>query len=139
LITILIPSTITIMSASQDDEAFALEKVTLPLPQLPLSSLTSTNAHPKRLKAALWYSIGRITDDETLKHNVNATPQFIGALMELVWAQIGTAATDLECFARHAGRNTIRVEDVLLLGRRNEGLKEVLEGVLNGEVGRRGG
>ena len=44
----------------------------------------------QRLKAALWFSIGKIVDEETLKLGVNATPQFIGALTEMVWAQIGT-------------------------------------------------
>lgn len=46
--------------------------------------------HPQRLKSALWLEIGRIVDDETIKLGVDATPQFIGALMEMVWAQIGT-------------------------------------------------
>jgi hypothetical protein len=34
-------------------------------------------------------SIGKIVDEETIKLGVNATPQFIGALTEMVWAQIG--------------------------------------------------
>jgi hypothetical protein len=41
------------------------------------------------LKSALWLSIGKIVDEETIKLGVNATPQFIGALTEMVWAQIG--------------------------------------------------
>lgn len=43
----------------------------------------------QRLKSALWFSIGKIVDEETLKLGINATPQFIGALTEMVWAQIG--------------------------------------------------
>ncbi|KAL9583351.1 MAG: hypothetical protein Q9212_002760 [Teloschistes hypoglaucus] len=43
----------------------------------------------ERLKAALWFSVGKIVDEETFKLGVNATPQFIGALMEMIWAQIG--------------------------------------------------
>ncbi|GKZ45478.1 hypothetical protein AbraIFM66951_008119 [Aspergillus brasiliensis] len=43
----------------------------------------------ERLKSALWLSIGKIVDEETIKLGVNATPQFIGALTEMVWAQIG--------------------------------------------------
>jgi centromere protein S len=35
------------------------------------------------LKSALWLSIGKIVDEETIKLGVNATPQFIGALTEL--------------------------------------------------------
>lgn len=45
----------------------------------------------QRLKAALWFSIGKIVDEETLKLGINATPQFIGSLTEMVWAQIGTS------------------------------------------------
>lgn len=43
----------------------------------------------QRLKSALWYAVGQIVDEELLKRNRNATPQFIGALTELVWTQIG--------------------------------------------------
>lgn len=42
----------------------------------------------------------------------------------------GTVATDLEAFARHAGRNTIKTNDVLLLTRRNEGLETILKNKL---------
>ena len=43
------------------------------------------------MKSALWLSIGKIVDEETIKLGINATPQFIGALTEMVWAQIGRA------------------------------------------------
>ncbi|EAW16321.1 CENP-S family protein [Aspergillus fischeri NRRL 181] len=80
----------------------------------------------ERLKSALWLSIGKIVDEETIKLGVNATPQFIGALTEMVWAQIETVSQDLEFFAKHAGRSTINVTDVMLLARRNEGLESIL-------------
>ncbi|KAI4747365.1 hypothetical protein E4T50_02340 [Aureobasidium sp. EXF-12298] len=83
-----------------------------------------------RLKSALWYSIGTIIDAISLDQDLNATPQFIGALTELVWSQILTSGADLEAFAKHAGRDTVDVKDVLLLVRRNEQLKEVLEEAL---------
>ncbi|KAI9669199.1 MAG: hypothetical protein M1817_004741 [Caeruleum heppii] len=35
-----------------------------------------------------------MVDEESLRLNVNVTPQFIGALTEMVWAQIGG---DREC------------------------------------------
>lgn len=57
----------------------------------------------------------------------NATPQFIGALTELVWAHVASAGRDLEDFARHAGRTTVTADDVLLLARRNEGLEGLLK------------
>lgn len=81
----------------------------------------------EKLKAALWYSVGQTVDSVALRQNLNATPHFIGGLSELVWAQIENVAQDLEAFAKHDGRQTINTKDVLLLGRRNDGLKELLE------------
>ena len=43
----------------------------------------------QRLKSALWYHIGKTVDAEGLNLGVNASPQFIGSLTELVWTQIG--------------------------------------------------
>ncbi|KAG8407461.1 MHF histone-fold complex component [Metarhizium acridum] len=45
--------------------------------------------NPQRLKSALWFAVGQIVDEECLRRNRNATPQFIGALTEMVWTQIG--------------------------------------------------
>ncbi|CAL8578638.1 MHF histone-fold complex component [Xanthoria parietina] len=84
----------------------------------------------ERLKAALWFSVGKIVDEEALKLGVNASPQFIGALTELLWTQIGNVSEDLRAFARHAGRKTISTDDVLLLTRRNEDLAKVLRSCL---------
>jgi hypothetical protein len=97
----------------------------------------------QRLKSALWYSIGQFVDEKSLDNDLNATPQFIGALTELVYTQIGmylftshlvasltrpaNTARDLEVFSKHAGRRTINTDDVLLLGRRNEQLQAMLE------------
>jgi centromere protein S len=41
------------------------------------------------LKSSLWYSVGKIVDNESLNLHVNATPQFIGTLTEMVFAQAG--------------------------------------------------
>ncbi|KAF2749060.1 hypothetical protein M011DRAFT_388827, partial [Sporormia fimetaria CBS 119925] len=95
----------------------------------------------QRLKAVLWYAIGQYVDEESIEKNINATPQFIGALTELVWTQIAKTSVpeadgwtfqantsrDLELFAKHAGRKVIQAEDVLLLARRNEELEEMLQ------------
>ena len=83
-------------------------------------------ATAEKLKSTLWYQIGKIVDEETLNLGVAATPQYIGSLAELVWVQLGNTATDLESFAKHAGRSTLKSDDVMLLGRRNEGLEGIL-------------
>jgi hypothetical protein len=83
-----------------------------------------------------------------LQRNRNATPQFIGALTDMVWHQIGAStpllqsptlddpnilamsenvAMDLESFSQHAGRTTITTDDVLLLARRNQDLYSVIK------------
>lgn len=47
------------------------------------------HTHQQRLKAALWFAVGKMVDEQSLRRNRNATPQFIGALTEMVWTQIG--------------------------------------------------
>ncbi|KAI4752422.1 hypothetical protein E4T52_04358 [Aureobasidium sp. EXF-3400] len=89
--------------------------------------MADTGDKVDRLKASLWYSIGSIIDAISLESDLNATPEFIASLTELVWSQILTSGADLEAFAKHANRDTVDVKDVLLLVRRNEQLREVLE------------
>ncbi|KAB5563327.1 kinetochore component CENP-S-domain-containing protein [Coniochaeta sp. 2T2.1] len=87
----------------------------------------------ERLKASLWYAIGKIVDEESIKRNRNATPQFIGSLTELVMTQIESVAIDLESFSRHAGRTTINTDDVLLMTRRNDDLQDMIRDFIDKE------
>ncbi|KAK3988612.1 apoptosis-inducing TAF9-like domain protein [Cladorrhinum sp. PSN332] len=87
----------------------------------------------ERLKSALWFAVGKIVDEESLRRNRNATPQFIGALNEVVWTQIENIATDLENFSRHAGRTTVTTDDVLLLARRNQDLHGIIKDIVDKE------
>ncbi|KAK1599476.1 kinetochore component CENP-S-domain-containing protein [Colletotrichum navitas] len=80
----------------------------------------------ERLKAALWFAVGKIVDEESIKQGCNATPQFIGALTEMVWAQIESVAGDLESFSRHARRSTVTTDDVVLLARKNPDLLDIV-------------
>ncbi|KAF3348339.1 Dihydrodipicolinate synthase-like protein [Verticillium dahliae VDG1] len=75
----------------------------------------------ERLKAALWFAVGQMVDEESMKKNRNATPQFIGALTEMVWEQIGKSLA-----TRHAGRTTVTADDVVLLARKNPDLHELI-------------
>ena len=58
--------------------------------KIPLVYVSILLTGAQQLKSALWYSMGQIVDHETLQQGSNATPQFIGALTEMVWSQIGT-------------------------------------------------
>ncbi|KAH6626227.1 kinetochore component CENP-S-domain-containing protein [Chaetomium sp. MPI-SDFR-AT-0129] len=92
----------------------------------------------ERLKAALWFSIGKMVDQESLQRNRNATPQFIGALTDMIWHQIENVATDLESFSQHAGRTTVTTDDVLLLARRNQDLYTVIKDGIDKEKAAKG-
>ncbi|KZL76693.1 apoptosis-inducing TAF9-like domain 1 family [Colletotrichum tofieldiae] len=85
----------------------------------------------ERLKAALWFAVGKIVDEESIKQGCNATPQFIGALTEMVWAQIESVAGDLESFSRHARRTTVSTDDVVLLARKNPDLLDIVRGFVD--------
>ncbi|OAQ64285.1 kinetochore component CENP-S domain-containing protein [Pochonia chlamydosporia 170] len=89
----------------------------------------------ERLKSALWFAVGQIVDEECLRRNRNATPQFIGALTEMVWTQIENVAIDLESFANHASRPNITTEDVLLLARKNPDLQQIMGDFVNERKG----
>lgn len=66
------------------------------------SAFFSFRPHPpQRLKAALWFAIGKMVDEESLQRNRNATPQFIGALTDMVWHQIGTQAPSISVKTKH--------------------------------------
>jgi len=94
--------------------------------------------HVTKLKAALWFSIGKIVDEESLRLDANATPQFIGALTEMAWTQIENIAADLEGFSRHAGRTTVNTDDVLLITRRNDALHGIMKDVVDKESVKKG-
>jgi hypothetical protein len=68
-------------------------------PSSPPPSAPESNPQ-QRLKSALWYSIGQYVDDSLLSDSLNATPQFIGALTELVYTQIGTSSSQITRFAQ---------------------------------------
>lgn len=70
---------------SKDDEAAEREEVS----KVVKLQNTLLLILQQRLKSALWYSIGQFVDDALLSDDLNATPQFIGALTELVYTQIG--------------------------------------------------
>lgn len=80
-------TTTTTTETMADDEAARKEEVEPST--LPPQTIHSPANAAQRLKSALWYSIGQFVDHQCQLKDRNATPQFIGALTELVWTQIG--------------------------------------------------
>lgn len=78
-----------------------------------------------QLKGKLWYCIERQVNEET-PFDTTCTPTFINALVELCYMQLIEMGKDLEAFARHAGRETITVDDLLLLLRKTPSLQKTL-------------
>ncbi|CZT13530.1 related to apoptosis-inducing TAF9-like domain 1 family protein, putative [Rhynchosporium graminicola] len=87
----------------------------------------------EKLKASLWFSVGKLVDEEAASLNTTATPQFIGSMSEMVWAQLETVAIDLESFSRHANRTTITTDDVLLMTRKNDALLGMMKDFVDAE------
>lgn len=56
---------------------------------MPEATTKADDQVDERLKSTLWYHVGQLVDEETINLGMNATPQYIGSLTELVWAQIG--------------------------------------------------
>lgn len=62
---------------------------------MPEATDTANQQQEEQLRSTLWYHVGQLVDEETLNLGINATPQFIGSLTELVWTQIGMSPADL--------------------------------------------
>jgi hypothetical protein len=55
------------------------------------SALQASNLSvgPQALTQALWYAVGQMVDEKVIPENLNATPQFIAALTQVVWSHMG--------------------------------------------------
>ncbi|GLA48233.1 hypothetical protein AnigIFM63604_003378 [Aspergillus niger] len=82
-----------------------------------LNPSTRYSILPPRMEQNEEVNLEEIVDEETIKLGVNATPQFIGALTEMVWAQIETVSQDLESFAKaDLDKNMLDLGSGLTLG-----------------------
>ncbi|KAH3666504.1 hypothetical protein OGAPHI_003500 [Ogataea philodendri] len=59
--------------------------------------------------------------------DITATPRFTAALVELVYRQLADVGEDLELFAKHAKRKTIIPDDLFMVSRKNDALRELLK------------
>ncbi|OAV91881.1 hypothetical protein PTTG_02646 [Puccinia triticina 1-1 BBBD Race 1] len=89
-------------------------------------SLT-TGIDEQSLKAAVWYTVAQIAQEEEIELGRSMSEPFVASLTELVYAQAENLALELKAFADHAGRTTIREEDVKLVCRKSTVLQEMLD------------
>ena len=80
-----------------------------------------------RLKSALYYTIGKILESETKKHDKSFTKEYLACLTDLVSDQCASFARDVEAFSRHGKRTTVNMDDVKLIARKNDGLVKCLD------------
>ncbi|GAA5994988.1 CENP-S family protein [Rhodotorula paludigena] len=96
---------------------------------MPRASKAADDEEPlsrQSLKAAVWYTVTKIAQEEELSLPFAASEHFVATLAEVVFQQALSLGKDLERFANHAGRLTINADDVKLAARRNEPLYELL-------------
>ncbi|KAI8057300.1 centromere protein S [Syncephalis plumigaleata] len=89
----------------------------------------------QQLKAAIWYTVGKICHSHESKIQLTITPQFIAALSEIVYYHMVRLGKDLEMFAQHAGRNMIKVDDVKLCARRNPEMAHFIQQMIDEQKG----
>ncbi|EGC36905.1 hypothetical protein DICPUDRAFT_150540 [Dictyostelium purpureum] len=81
-----------------------------------------------KVKQAIHFSVAKISEEKSDELNCSISNEVVSSLSELVYSITkDIIAKDLITFARHAGRNTIETNDVKVLARRNEHLKDILD------------
>ncbi|GJN91613.1 hypothetical protein Rhopal_004636-T1 [Rhodotorula paludigena] len=82
---------------------------------MPRASKAADDEEPlsrQSLKAAVWYTVTKIAQEEELSLPFAASEHFVATLAEVVFQQALSLGKDLERFANHAGRLTINADDV---------------------------
>lgn len=89
---------------------------------------TSTDIE-SQLKSAIYLMVSKIVEQDlvNIDANISATPTFVASLVELVYNQLLNLGEDLELFANHAGRSTIKPADLYMVTRKNDILTKVLK------------
>ncbi|KAI8325900.1 hypothetical protein GQ54DRAFT_330485 [Martensiomyces pterosporus] len=82
------------------------------------------NADSNDARASVWFAVAQLCNEDEKKTGAKYSPTFVDALSQVVYAQAETMALDLECFAKHAKRAKISVDD--LCARRNDDLLKLI-------------
>ncbi|KAF2900458.1 hypothetical protein ILUMI_05728 [Ignelater luminosus] len=81
----------------------------------------------QKLKGAIYSDTRKICREVGIYLNMEYESNALDVIAELAWRKIQSFSTDLESFQKHAKRSTITADDVKLLVRKNDSLKELVE------------
>lgn len=100
----------------------------------------ATRAQPdidveSQLKSAIYLMVSKMVEQQLpiMGNDISATPTYVASLVELVYNQLINVGEDLEHFANHAGRSTIKPSDMYMVTRKNDTLTRVLKELEQGE------
>jgi centromere protein S len=80
----------------------------------------------QKLKAAVHFFVSKICENEAKKMNMRISKMSMAVFSEVLVGFAEGLAKDIELFARHAKRSTIKPEDVLLFARKSKELSAKL-------------
>ncbi|EPS62174.1 hypothetical protein M569_12619, partial [Genlisea aurea] len=72
-----------------------------------------------------------IAEAEVKQNGMAVCPEIVACVSDLAFKYAQQLAKDLELFARHAGRKSVNMEDVILSAHRNEHLTSMLRSFSN--------
>ncbi|KAJ3644084.1 hypothetical protein Zmor_026757 [Zophobas morio] len=84
----------------------------------------------RKLKHSVYSTARKMSREVGTNLNMEFEPDVLDLIAELTWKKLTLYASDLEAFQKHAKRSTVTSDDVKLLVRRNESLKELMESKL---------
>lgn len=85
-----------------------------------------------QLKSAVYLMVAKMVEEQLPRdgdNQITATPTFIASLVELTYNQLINLGEDLELFAEHAGRSTVKPSDLYMVTRKNQVLTDHLKSV----------
>ncbi|CAH1378673.1 unnamed protein product, partial [Tenebrio molitor] len=80
-----------------------------------------------KLKHSVYCTARKISREVGTSFGLEFEPDVLDLIAELSWRKLTLYTSDLGAFQKHAKRSTLTSDDVKLLVRRNDSLKELME------------
>ncbi|XP_044271117.1 centromere protein S-like isoform X1 [Tribolium madens] len=80
----------------------------------------------QKLKHSVYFTSRKMSREVGAHLNLEFDSDVLDLIAELTWKKLILYASDLEAFQKHAKRSTVTSDDVKLLVRRNDSLKELM-------------